>query len=51
MTTTRESVLGKPGGCLINPYLEFSKWEVSGDNRYAFHGRNLSHETPTDFEL
>jgi len=34
----------------INPMLEFSRFERLDDDRYAFSGRNLSQETPFDFE-
>ena len=35
----------------INPMLEFSKWEKKGNNHYEFAGKNISQETPFDFEV
>ncbi|MEJ2143425.1 MAG: hypothetical protein P8Y24_13960 [Gammaproteobacteria bacterium] len=35
----------------INPMLEFDRWESTGDNRYLFSGKNISQETPFDFEF
>ena len=35
----------------INPMLEFSKWETTGDNRYQFAGKNISQDPPFDFEF
>lgn len=35
----------------INPMLEFSSWESMGNNRYQFAGKNISQETPFDFEF
>jgi hypothetical protein len=34
----------------INPHLEFNRFERLGDNLFTFSGRNLSQETPFDFE-
>jgi len=34
----------------INPYLEFSKWKSLGNGRYLFSAKNISQETPFEFE-
>ena len=34
----------------INPYLEFNKWQSLGDDRYLFSAKNISQETPFEFE-
>jgi len=34
----------------INPMLEFKKWTSLGDNRYLFSAKNISQETPFEFE-
>lgn len=34
----------------INPMLEFKQWKALGDNRYLFSARNISQETPFEFE-
>ena len=35
----------------INPLLEFNSFSKIGDNRFGMSGRNLSQETPFDFEV
>ena len=35
----------------INPYLEFSEWRATGNDRYAFAGVNASRAPPFSFEL
>lgn len=35
----------------INPMLEFSKWEKIGEGRYHFAGKNISQETPFQFDI
>ncbi|MDH5446167.1 MAG: hypothetical protein OEY52_11475 [Gammaproteobacteria bacterium] len=35
----------------INPYLEFKKWEKTGENQYHVIGKNISHGTDNHFEF
>lgn len=35
----------------INPMLEFNTWTSSGDNRYQFSGKNISHESSFEFDI
>lgn len=35
----------------INPMLEFSQWESTGENHFHFAGKNISQETPFDFSV
>ncbi len=35
----------------INPMLEFKEWQVLGNDRYFFSGRNISQEPAFDFEF
>lgn len=35
----------------INPMLEFTKWESMDGDRFLFAGKNISQETPFDFEI
>ncbi|NOY66439.1 MAG: hypothetical protein GXP13_03400 [Gammaproteobacteria bacterium] len=35
----------------INPLLEFKNWEIMGENQYRFVGKNISQETPFEFEI
>lgn len=35
----------------INPMLEFSQWQPLNSNRFLFSGKNISQETPFDFEI
>jgi hypothetical protein len=35
----------------INPMLEFSKWESTGDNHFQFAGKNISQDPPFEFEF
>ena len=35
----------------INPMLEFKYWNAVGDDKYATSGRNISQETPFNFEF
>jgi hypothetical protein len=35
----------------INPMLEFSQWESTGENQFYFSAKNISQETPFDFAV
>lgn len=34
----------------VNPMLEFTNWQSVDDNQFTFSGKNISQETPFDFE-
>lgn len=35
----------------VNPMLEFTKWQPLDDNQFFFSGKNISQETPFNFEV
>lgn len=35
----------------INPFLEFSQWQQTGENTFHFAGRNLSQQQPFEFDI
>jgi hypothetical protein len=35
----------------INPMLEFTRWQILADNQFNFSGKNISQETPFNFDV